>query len=199
VLYGAIVALGRRRPDLRLSGGIMAQPDPKWHVPVRLEDVPETGLHLDLVADESARANLCTLAGLRALPRLEAAIDLMRQGPGLRVSGHVSAVVGQTCVVTLEPLENSIEEDFAVTFSPMVGGDVTDATVHEEEESPEPLVEGVADVGVVATEFLLLGIDRYPRKPGAVFATPAATVEGDALDVGPFGALARLKKGNSTS
>ena len=32
----------------------------------------------------------------------------------------------------------------------------------------------MVDLGAVATEFLLLGIDPYPRKPGAVFEAPPA-------------------------
>ena len=46
------------------------------------------------------------------------------------------------------------------------------------------------DLGAVATEFLLLGIDPYPRKPGAVFDAPAT---GDPAGH-PFAALAALKK-----
>ena len=52
--------------------------------------------------------------------------------------------------------------------------------------------DGVVDLGAVATEFLLLGIDPYPRKPGAVFDAPPA---GDAAGH-PFAALAALKKGD---
>ena len=47
------------------------------------------------------------------------------------------------------------------------------------------------DLGAVATEFLILGIDPYPRKPGAVFEAPAAGEGGGH----PFAALAALKKG----
>ena len=53
------------------------------------------------------------------------------------------------------------------------------------------LRDGVVDLGAVATEFLLLGIDPYPRKPGAVFDAPPA---GDPSSH-PFAALAALKKG----
>ena len=61
------------------------------------------------------------------------------------------------------------------------------------DEPPEPLQDGVVDLGAVATEFLLLGIDPYPRKPDAVFDAPPA---GDPADK-PFAALAALKKGQS--
>src|SRR5262249_42520784 len=82
-----------------------------WSVPLALGDVPEGGRHLDLVADSKTRAAVAEHAGLVALPRLAASFDVAPQGRGgLRVIGRVSATVGQTCVVTLEPLENEIEE-----------------------------------------------------------------------------------------
>ena len=47
------------------------------------------------------------------------------------------------------------------------------------------------DLGALATEFLLIGIDPYPRKPDATFQAPE--VEDDSTR--PFAALAALKKG----
>ena len=55
---------------------------------------------------------------------------------------------------------------------------------------PEPLVGGVVDLGALATEFLILGLDPYPRKPGAVFEAPQDVNR----DQGPFAALGRLAK-----
>lgn len=152
-----------------------------WHVLVRLDDVPETGLHLDLVADDAVRADIGALAELRGLPRLTAAIDIVREGDGLRATGRVSATVGQTCVITLEPMESKVSEAFDVIFAPDAAADPAAET--------ETLVDGVADVGAVAAEFFLLGIDRYPKKPGAVFAPPPLESTG----TGPFAALAKLK------
>jgi uncharacterized metal-binding protein YceD (DUF177 family) len=179
----------------------MTKPAQRWHVPVRLEDVPETGLHLDLVADAEVRAGLAALAGVRDMPRLEAAIDVARQGNGLRVTGRVSATVGQDCVVTLEALENRVDEPVDVVFAPPGLVDAVPDADHQEahhdaqaiDEPPEPLVDGAADLGAVLADFLLLGIDRYPRKPGAVFAPPAPTSGGD----NPFAVLAKLKKPTS--
>ena len=50
---------------------------------------------------------------------------------------------------------------------------------------------GVVDLGTLAVEFLILGLDPYPRKPGAVFQAPQETAAGE----GPFSALAALQKG----
>jgi len=54
----------------------------------------------------------------------------------------------------------------------------------------EALVEGTVDLAAIATEFLILGIDPYPRKPGTVFQAPHV---GDEI-AHPFAALAALKK-----
>jgi hypothetical protein len=171
------------------------QPQP-WSVPVALEDVPETGRHVALVADERTRAAIAQLAQLGALPRFEATFDLSRRGrEGLHVVGQVSATVGQICVVTLDPIENEIEEPIDLIFGPEAPSLAEGAHGNLDvevaaEDPPEPLVNGRVDLGVIATEFLVLAIDPYPRKPGALFDPPAA-----GEDAGhPFAALAALKK-----
>jgi len=58
-------------------------------------------------------------------------------------------------------------------------------------EPPEPLENDVIDLGAIATEFLMLGLDPYPRKQGVEFAPPQP--EGDPA-AHPFAALAALKK-----
>jgi hypothetical protein len=171
----------------------MTQPAQQpWHVPVRLEDVPETGLHLDLVADEHVRASLAALLGVTDMPRLEAVLDVIRRGNGLRVTGRVSATVGQTCVITLEPLQNEVDEPIDVTFEPLSGADVAAEELSGErdtDEPPEVLSDGTADVGKLGAEFLMLGIDPYPRKPGAQFTPPAD----QGAPTSPFAALGRLR------
>ncbi len=165
-----------------------------WSVPVAVEDVPETGLRVALAADERIRASVAKLAELRALPRLEATFDLVPHGrDGLHVIGHLSATVGQTCVVTLDPVDNELEEDIDLVFAPEApllkaedGSSVEVIT----EDAAEPLTGGIVDLGVIATEFLILGIDPYPRKPGAVFDPQRTRDESS----NPFAALAALKE-----
>jgi uncharacterized protein DUF177 involved in 23S rRNA accumulation len=167
-----------------------------WSVPLAVSEVPDTGRHVELVADEATRVALARLAGLVALPRLGASFDVTRHGrDGLHVFGRVSATVGQTCVVTLEPVTNEIDEAVDLVFAPAAappvaghdGGEVEAAA----EDGPEPLVGGRIDLGAIATEFLILGIDPYPRRPDAVFRPPAA---GDD-SAHPFAALGALKRG----
>jgi len=164
-----------------------------WSVPVALEDIPETGLHMEIDAPPAARAGVAELAGLRELPRLSAVFDLNRRGAGVHVAGRVNALVGQTCVVSLEPMESAVEEAVDVNFAPAAEG-LAAAPAHEigpdEEEPTEPLTGGKIDLGALAIEFLLLGVNPYPRKPGVEFAPPKVEEGGDK----PFAALATLKK-----
>ena len=51
-------------------------------------------------------------------------------------------------------------------------------------------LQGTVDLGAVATEFVILGIDPYPRKAGVVFRAPATADE----RTSPFAPLAALKK-----
>jgi len=164
-----------------------------WHVPVVLDEVAEEGQHFELAADPETRAAVARLAGLRDLPRFEASFDVSRHGRvGLHVAGRVSATVGQTCVVTLEPLANEVTEDIDLLFEPppteAADGSSPDQSLDDE---TEPLIDGKIDLGALATEFLILGLDPYPRKPGAIFQPPAEAHP----DEGPFAALGVLKKG----
>jgi uncharacterized metal-binding protein YceD (DUF177 family) len=167
-----------------------------WSVPIAIDEVPETGRRVALSADTHVRAEIAKLAQLRDLPRLEAVFDVSRQGAdGLRVVGDVSATVGQICVVTLEPLANEVAEHVDLVFMPparvaQAKGGRKDVPAADNDDSPEALTHGAVDLGVVATEFLLLGLDPYPRKPGVRFDAPAAQKEPSEH---PFAALAALK------
>jgi hypothetical protein len=158
-----------------------------WSVPVRAAEVPEAGLHVELEAPESVRVALADLAGLRTLSDFSAVFDVVPRRQGLRVTGRVQARAGQTCVVTLEPIENSIDEHVDLLFLP--GAQDPMAEGESDAGLPEPLVDGRIDLGAIATEFLVLGIDPYPRKPDAVFEPPVIGTE----EAHPFAALAALK------
>jgi uncharacterized metal-binding protein YceD (DUF177 family) len=164
-----------------------------WSIPLRFEDVPaETGRQVTLSPDADARKAIAAVAGLRELPRLDVNFDVVRSGTaGLHITGTVSATVGQTCVVTLEPIESEIDEAVDLVFKPGPdAGASMDLSLDADQPEIEPLIDGMVDLGALATEFLILGIDPYPRKPGAVFEAPSS---GEPF-AGPFAGLAALRK-----
>jgi uncharacterized metal-binding protein YceD (DUF177 family) len=168
-----------------------------WSEPIAVDNVPETGRRVELAPDAAMREAIAKEIGVAALPRLEAEFDLTRHGgDGLRVVGRVSATVGQNCVVTLDPIQSEVDEAIDLVFIPQPeagskGPEPEGPLVADADEPPETLHGGAVDLGAVATEFLMLGIDPYPRKPGAVFEAPPA---GDPA-AHPFAVLAALKKG----
>src|SRR4030088_24032 len=90
-----------------------------WSVPLAISEVPEAGRHLALVSDAKARAAVATLAGLAAVPRLEARFGAPRHGRiGVHVVGRVSATVGRACVMTCASLETEASEVRVVACVP---------------------------------------------------------------------------------
>ena len=180
-------------------GASPVPPPAAWHVPVAVEQIAEAGQHFDLAADATVRAAIAKVVGLRDLPRLEAHFDVGRRGASVHVAGLVTATVGQNCVVTLEPLTNEVDEEVDLRFVPQQAparqpttDDGTESDARDVKwDDPEPLIDGVVDLGALAIEFLILGLDPYPRKAGAVFEPPAEREP----EEGPFAALAKLTKG----
>lgn len=172
-----------------------------WHAPLILAQVPETGLRVTIEADKTARAAMAQAAGLRHVTRASASFDIApRAGDSFQVTGRVQGSVGQACVVTLEPLENEIDEAVDVSFAPQTvvqsgeaAGKRRGSDGNEEDEvrdPPEPIVKGQIDLGRLAQEFLFLGIDPYPRKDGAAFDVPETPPDPEDH---PFAALKELK------
>ena len=175
----------------------MSDADHPWSVTVRLDEVPDTGRHLTIEADAATRAALAKPLGVAAVERAAASFDVVHQGrDGLHVSGRVTATVRQACVVTLEPVVNEIDEAFDVDFAPpseiQVAESEADVDGPNLPEGPEPIIGNSIDLGALATEYLVLGVDLYPRKPGIAFDGPNVP---DAPKVNPFEALSALKKG----
>ena len=178
------------------SGGI-EKPDP-WRVPVAVAQIPETGLHRDIEADQAIRHAIADVGGLREVLSAQASFDVTpKSGGRFHVLGQVRARVGQTCVVTLDPMESDIDEEIDLIFAPPEQIPQMAALVDEAEHAdgetpdpPEPIENGIIDLGRLATDALYLAVDPYPRKPDAVFEP---LVEATDPEDHPFAALKALK------
>jgi uncharacterized metal-binding protein YceD (DUF177 family) len=171
------------------------QADP-WRSPVTVAQIPDTGLHREIEADRAVREALAALAGLREILSARASFDVtVKNGGRVHVTGQVRARVEQTCVVTLDPLENEIDEAVDLEFAPPEQipqlADLAEEGEREIPDSPEPIVGGMIDLGRLATDALFLGIDPYPRKPGAVFEPKLEAADPEDH---PFAALKELKR-----
>ncbi len=161
------------------------------------------GLVVTLSASAAERRTLAEVNGLVRIETLRADMKLRREGrTGVHVTGTVYARITQTCVVTLEEFVTDLVEPVDVHFLPEREAAAKAAEAAQlaagppdadrvADDLPDAMVDGRIDLAAVMAEFLALGLDPYPRKPGAAFVElePAAGEP----EVSPFAALARLK------
>jgi uncharacterized metal-binding protein YceD (DUF177 family) len=175
---------------------------PEFSRPIRVEDL-ETGenvVSIDATAGE--RAALAARFGLMALDRLAAELRVTATKgttPTVHVAGTFVAEATQACVITLEPVKARIESEFALTYggtaAPFPEEGAIELTL-DGEDPPEPIVNGVIDLGEAVAEHLALELDPFPRAPGAKFDGFSSDLSGPpeaGAPSGPFAVLAKLK------
>lgn len=168
--------------------------------PVHVARLPKNGMRVEIDAGEEQRVLLAAAHGLEAVRRFRAVLDVTAwKRDGVRVEGTVTADVVQACIVTLEPVQQTVDEAVSALFLPegsklavparLVEGEII--LDPEGDDAPELYTGDTVDVGQLAEEFFALGIDPYPRKAGALLETGSPDEE----QRGPlFEKLAALKK-----
>ena len=164
-----------------------------------VHDIPDSGL---------SRVHHATSEELQAIARalelvicssLTATYTIMPTGGGhYRLSGRLQASLQQTCVVTLEPVAEDIDETFDISFwpeadiPPPASGEID----LDDEPDIEPIIAGQIQVGRVIFECLAGAIDPFPRKDDAALERVAASPRGhtDEKSENPFAVLARIKE-----
>ncbi len=164
---------------------------------VRVDTLARDGETVTIEANPSECEALAAFLKLPSIEALSATLILKRAAKGaVRVIGAVHGELTQRCVVTLEPFPAAVEEEIDVRFAPRderrpVGE--PDTVSMTDEDEPDPIVDGKIDLGALAAEFFALGLDPYPRKPGAAFepppepeaeTTPFAMLRGDPKPMG---------------
>lgn len=164
---------------------------PEFSRIVRLGDLGENEMRLDLHATNEECAALARRFGLAEITGLRASGGLERSGDDrVRLTLTLEAEVTQTCVVTLDPVTSRIEERLDITFEPELSESAAlDLTVDRERLTGDSL-----DLGEIIAEELVLSLDPYPRKPGIALETGPAGEAGERPRGGPFEALAALKR-----
>jgi uncharacterized metal-binding protein YceD (DUF177 family) len=163
---------------------------------MRVDALPKEGQPVAIEANAAERAALAAFLKLPSIEALSASLTLMRlANGGVRVTGAVHGELTQVCVVSLEPLPATVDEEIDVRFAPRTDEGAPRRPSAEPEKfsmtdegEPDPIVDGKIDLGALAAEFFALGLDPYPRKPGVSFESPK---EPEAT-VSPFSALASL-------
>ncbi len=176
----------------------MTQLEHEFSRPVRVDQIPNNGTEFDVEAKPAERAALAERFGLVSIDALKARVRLkaMAGGTLIRISGQLTASLVQTCVVTLDPLPAEVVEDFSMTFGggepDQVGAEIELSL--DDDDPPDPIEDGVVDVGEVVAEHLALALDPFPRKPGIEFEGGEDPTPQEEKKPSPFAALAQLRK-----
>lgn len=185
----------------------------EWSYLVDVEDIGAEPKTYSFTADEQARADLARRMGLISIEAAQASVTVQRVSGGLvHALGHIQADVTQSCVVSLGPVPAHIEDEFegwfgdkakAVSFAKARNERDAKKTqaeleILEESVDPEPIVNGKADLGELATQYMSLALDPYPRAEGvsSQYIVPEGTKDaaGSELRRNPFEALKDWKE-----
>ena len=144
-------------------------------------------------------AGLERAAALLRVPAvLQLSGDYAMSGEGrqkVRAVGQIIVRLVQTCVVTGETVEQTLELDFDARFWPLEQAEQWWSTAGSgqilEDFDLEAHQDGRIDLGRYIYELVAVSLDPYPRKHGASLPTDGGGDGG--LEEGPFAVLKDLK------
>lgn len=165
-----------------------------------VDRLPADGVAVTVEASEAECAALAAVYDIPAVERIRAELTVTPwRRTGVRVTGTVEADVVQACVLTLDPVPEHVAEEVAVTFLP--AAEIVEPDPDEEieiradeEDPPEPFDGRAVDLGALVAEYVAVGLDPYPRAPGAVFEPHIEDDPEADAPPSPFAALGELKR-----
>ena len=182
--------------EIRADAARRARPSGPGAFRLPVAEIPATGRRVELTADAATCEAVAKAAGVVALPRLEAVFDLAplaeRWRAGFRLGvGHRRAELRGHARADDNEVEEHVDLILVQPGRHASAASRLDIDVAEETIRRMCCMTAPSIWAPMATEFLMLGIDPYPRKPGASFEAPT---EADDPAAHPFAALAALKK-----
>lgn len=170
-------------------------PEPEFSYAIPLSEIGGKLVSHQLSADAQQRAALAKRFDLLSLDRLTAAVTLSSDDQGIIAKGTFDAVLSQTCVASGAPVPATHSESFIIRFLPEQDYE-SDAEIELTMEDCDTMFHNgrVIDLGEAVAQTLALSIDPFPRSADADVVLKAAGIK-DETDVGPFAALAALRKG----
>lgn len=168
---------------------------PQFSYPFDLSSVSQAGHQETVEVPPSACRTIAAAYGIDGIEDFTASFRLTRVSRNeFALKGHFSAVVLQTCILTLKPMRTLTEADFERRYdivAPRTLKQESSKTIVELESEERETLQGTSlDLAVPLLEELSLAIDPYPKLPGARFA--GGSPENSARE-SPFAVLRTLK------
>lgn len=181
-------------------------PEVEWSILIRADEIQPSGKTIEISPDDAAKQALAKRLDIVSLDDLKAKLTLKRENAHIvHVKGTFEARVKQKCVVTLEPVETDVSDEFeawyadqsqAVSFKraqhdAQSKKELMEMPMLDEAEDPEPMINGAVDVADLVTQFLSLAIPPYPTKEGISYSVQVEEPKApkNNLKLNPFAAL----------
>jgi uncharacterized metal-binding protein YceD (DUF177 family) len=168
--------------------------EPEFSFIVHPSELVDVEKKFELTAESDERAALSKRFGLKAIDAFNLIVKIkpLREKNAIRLRGQLYASVIQSCIVSLVPIKNTVEEEFEIIFREE---NQIDRTGSEDIDELESYFDDTIDIGEIASGELALAIDQYPRAPGISdeVVEPYLRKQDD-LKTKPFGGLAALKR-----
>jgi uncharacterized metal-binding protein YceD (DUF177 family) len=146
-------------------------------------------IHIEATPDE--RKAIAEEFKLLALDSLVAEFEIApAMGEAFELTGRVRSSLVQSCVVSLAPVPQTLDEAMVLDLVP-AGSPAAETEETDDRDPPAVYEDGSVDLGSIALEYFALGLDPYPRAPGAVLPAEANADQPS----GPFAALGKLSTG----
>ncbi len=165
---------------------------------VRVDKIPAAGRVVDISTDQDQRDMMAGRLKVSAVTEFSANVTATRFRGGVQAIGRVRGRVIQPCVITGDPIEQTIDEEIDRVYLP--GHDAaSEASAGAEifvnleaDDLPDYFEGDEIDLSDLVLEVFALAIDLYPRKPGAELEEEQKG--DDPAELSPFAALKALKK-----
>jgi len=182
----------------------------EWSHFFDVSDIETDGTNITIEPSDEERDDMARRLDVISIKDVSADLKIQNES-SVHVKGIFKATITQECSVTVEPFDTEISEEvegwFAdknSTVSFAAAKREKEASIArgeiemlEEHEDPEPIIEGVIDLGELVTQHISLSIPPYPRKEGASYEfgdDNAKLDEKSPLRKNPFEALKDWKE-----
>ena len=166
---------------------------PEFSRPTEIRPFLEQGDEKEIAADPAERKVLALRFGIPSLEAFSIMVHGEKAGAGMyQLKGRIVAKLTRTCVRTLEPMLEAIDQPFEVR---LVERAIFETMGEGREEEPidiEVLEDETLDLGELAAQYLSLLMDPFPRSNEAK-VLPPLDVSGERQG-GAFAALGKLKE-----
>ena len=180
----------------------------EWSHFIESNDIGGKVVSIDISPPDADVSAICKRLNLYAINVLKATIQLQRNNVNkvIHIHGTIHADILQKCVVTTDPVQENIEEEFDAWFADpnsavsfikakrerMSREERNEQAVMEEKEDPEDVIDGKIDLGELVVQHMSLSLNPYPRLDGAEHETDSTNELGEAPEGtynNPFAAL----------